>query len=1009
MTSGINLKEGSHTNTSLSELGRCLELVVTKQFDVSLLRTNKLTRLLLHDFAKKKCPVCIVVTLDPFGDERLINQTLKYINPVQFQKIKRKSLNFENSRVASRSPSVHLLPTDVMSQVEEMKARESMLKKKVLALEDAIITTENDVRTEMYKANEKQIGELKSKYKKENFKMKNELIRSSDSKVEELYRLYKSQIKALKDALDDKITDSAKISDELISEKQRATDLENTLQLTKKELKLSCAMSDTKIEDLSTSLGETKSVVKSIQNQLHLSKKKHLKVISLKDEVIEKLTTQNEKLMEQLEMKDDQLLQLDKLAFENKQLEENLQSETEKLQSELKLKDEHSEQLALITSENKKLHNELNVKCEEFSKLEVLHSISISDNQKVVGDMTAELKSLNEKILQLESENASADELKTKNESLRSSVEELQIKLEFQEREKSQLEVRQQVDADSIGTLTSQLQSKENVIVELNSKIKTITSELESLKQQLVEKESAEAKISILQASYESLEIKLELLEKEKHQLKTCQLQNVKAHDVLKEKLESEESKATLLVSQLDMAASQIETLKQQVIDKDASISKMGELEKMHYVLKEKLVSEESKITLLVSQLETATDEIESLKQQAVDKDASNSKVAELDAELEKQKKVVTMMNNFSSNHSTLDEKDKLIVELQSMVKILQEKLNENDTQILKLTGDYDDQVKEVKMYAKMLETYEETHTAQMEDVKAENEEQRKDFKEQLKDLEREANERMSASASQNSQLQDMITMLTEKLENKDADLEKLNSANDDLKLRLVSSEKELAALKEKHERNTRDLRARLENVTSKLALIGDPLKLGSQSQVTSKSLQKSTSNNNFGVGFSQILDDFDVYQDGNSSMFSNSSDVEVEAPVHVKMESQPKKNGSQSKKIASEKEPPSTRVSTRVRRKPVRYGTQEDEVEAISLLSSDDEDVTRGATRKRQPSFHKKKQPAPKKSIKKKPLAKVPKVKITAASQIVLNDDSKVSHELNFMRNNPFVEKENK
>ncbi|GME80349.1 unnamed protein product [Ambrosiozyma monospora] len=315
-------------------------------------------------------------------------------------------------------------------------------------------------------------------------------------------------------------------------------------------------------------------------------------------------------------------------------------------------------------------------------------------------------------------------------------------------------------------------------------------------------------------------------------------------------------------------------------------------------------------------------------------------------------------------------------------------------------------------MYAKMLETYEETHTAQMEDVKAENEAQLKDFKEQLENLEQETDEKLSASASQIAQLKDVIAVLTENLEKKDADLEKLNSANDDLKLKLASTEKEYAELKEKHERNTRDLRQRLENVTSKLALIGDPLKLGSQSQVSSKALQKSTSNNNFGVGFSQVLDDFDVYQDGNSSMLSSSDvevEVEVEAPVGAKVESQSKKTASQSKnakRSASQKAPSPVKVSTRIRRRPTRYG--DDEVEAISLLSSDDEDVTRGSSNKRQPSPRRKTQPAPKKSIKKKSPAKVPKAKIKAASQIVLNDESKVSHELNFMRNNPFVEKEN-
>ncbi|GME74975.1 unnamed protein product [Ambrosiozyma monospora] len=672
MTTGINLKESCHTNISLTELGRCLELIVTKQFDVSLLRTNKLTRLLLHDFAKKKCPVCVLVTLDPFGEESLINQTLKYINPVQYQKIKRRSLNFERSRVRSRSPSVHLLPNDMMNQVEEMKARESMLKKKVLDLEEAIVTTEKDVRTEMYKSNEKQIGELKAKYSQEKFKMKSDLIQSSDSKVEELYRLYKTQISTLKESLDDKVTESAKLSGELLSEKQRAADLENSLQLTKKEFKLASAMSDTKIEDLTISLNETKSVVESIQNQLHLSKKKHKEVISSKDKTIEKLTAQNEKLMEQLIiLKDVQLLEHNKLAFEKKQLEENLQSETKKLQTELKLKDEHNEQLEKLASENKKWHDELNAKCEEYSKLETLHLTSVSDNEKVVCDMTAQLKSLNEKILQLECENASADELKTKNESLQSSVKEMQIKLETIENEKFELDVNQRVNEHTHKGLKSQLQSNDILIYDSITKLDDITAKHNGPKEKL---ESEESKTSLLvsrldTANAEIENLKQQVIDKDASISKMGELE--KTHDVFKEKFESEESKTALLVSQLETVTAVIKTLKQQAADKDASISKMGELEKTHDVLKEQLQSEESEAGLLASQLETATAEIETLKQQIAKKDASNSKVIELEVQLEKQKLANAMMKDVSSNDSPAGEKDKQIAHLQSTITMI--------------------------------------------------------------------------------------------------------------------------------------------------------------------------------------------------------------------------------------------------------------------------------------------------------------------------------------------------
>lgn len=75
---------------STVDVGRCLELVVTKQFNNSLLRTNKLTRLVFNDYVRSRIPLSVVVCIDQCSDESTILKTLKYTNPVEHHMLQRK-------------------------------------------------------------------------------------------------------------------------------------------------------------------------------------------------------------------------------------------------------------------------------------------------------------------------------------------------------------------------------------------------------------------------------------------------------------------------------------------------------------------------------------------------------------------------------------------------------------------------------------------------------------------------------------------------------------------------------------------------------------------------------------------------------------------------------------------------------------------------------------------------------------------------------------------------------
>lgn len=200
-TSGRSLREAGHTNGSLTELGRCLELISMNQFHRTCLRTNKLTRLVLNDFVKNSNPVSILVTLDPFGELGLILQTLRYIDPIKHQVLQRRSL------LASKNKSNMLLNVPdpaLTTEIDKLRNSQKALKTKIQTLEGCIIDTEDRIRKELYNENEKKTTNLTIEHKEEIQRLKEKHVAQTDQKLQDQANSFNQLLLSLKAELNSK-------------------------------------------------------------------------------------------------------------------------------------------------------------------------------------------------------------------------------------------------------------------------------------------------------------------------------------------------------------------------------------------------------------------------------------------------------------------------------------------------------------------------------------------------------------------------------------------------------------------------------------------------------------------------------------------------------------------------------------------------------------------------------------------------------------------------------------
>jgi len=197
-TEGKEFKEGNYTNTSLTELGRCLALMKSKKFDRSLLRTSKLTRLLLTDlfgnFNQNK--IKILLTIDPFSSSSTISHALRYIQPVT-----KVTINSERNSVEPVSEQVFQLNEELKLNKEQNQALTKQLEENLQKLTEQ----EFQVRQELSEEYEHKINELDLKHTEELNNLKEQHQESLDMKLDLLSKDYGSMIEQLTNKHDDEM------------------------------------------------------------------------------------------------------------------------------------------------------------------------------------------------------------------------------------------------------------------------------------------------------------------------------------------------------------------------------------------------------------------------------------------------------------------------------------------------------------------------------------------------------------------------------------------------------------------------------------------------------------------------------------------------------------------------------------------------------------------------------------------------------------------------------------
>lgn len=197
-TEGKEFKEGNYTNTSLTELGRCLALMKSKKFDRSLLRTNKLTRLLLSDlfgnFNQNR--IKILLTLDPYSTLSTILHALRYIQPVS-----RVTINSERNSVEPESEQVLLLSEDVRL----LKEQNGNLTREVQEAKQALTTQEIDVRQELSEEYESKMRDLDIKHTTELNSLKDQHQSTIDQRLDLLAKDYEEKLEQKESEFQQKI------------------------------------------------------------------------------------------------------------------------------------------------------------------------------------------------------------------------------------------------------------------------------------------------------------------------------------------------------------------------------------------------------------------------------------------------------------------------------------------------------------------------------------------------------------------------------------------------------------------------------------------------------------------------------------------------------------------------------------------------------------------------------------------------------------------------------------
>lgn len=323
-TEGKEFKEGNYTNTSLTELGRCLVLMKSKKFDRSHLRTSKLTRLLLTDlfgnFTSNR--IKILLTLDPYSNMSSITHAIRYIQPISKVQIsERNSLDLDP------------LLVQYSEEVKVLRAMNEQLEKDNELAKDKVIEIEMEVRRDVTDVFEQQIQELetlhmqfvielKEKHEREVDEKLNMLSESYESKQQKLIADFETKRKELMDETMELTQEYESQTNKLIEQydtkhnmlirkyEEQLSDLQGQLSAVDVDGLMSCnGELFAKVAELEEKLQKSNEELKCLEKKLEESDKE-LKVFEKKDkknslkidELTEKLSPQKKRTSDQFEM-----------------------------------------------------------------------------------------------------------------------------------------------------------------------------------------------------------------------------------------------------------------------------------------------------------------------------------------------------------------------------------------------------------------------------------------------------------------------------------------------------------------------------------------------------------------------------------------------------------------------------------------------------------------------------------------------------------------------------------
>ncbi|ODV85167.1 hypothetical protein CANARDRAFT_28464 [[Candida] arabinofermentans NRRL YB-2248] len=648
-TSGINLKEGSFTNASLTQLGRCLELVATKQFNKSLLRTNKLTRLIFNDYVKSKSTISIIVTLDPKGEECLALQTLRYVNPIQYQKITRHSSSTPPSRSRSAHGQDPKVSAELLREVDSLRVYQLKLEHKLTSLEREVVETEIKVRRELYEEYEAKLNEISIEHKKEIFKLRESNNNSTDSKLEELSTIYKEKTQSLTDQLD--------------SKNRELSDLKNQLDSLKLEY-----------EELTSSNGQLKSEIMVTRDQASSENSKLSNLLESSKQEVEKFKAHVGNL-------ESQLAQL------KAQHEEDLVKINAKNLIELQtLKDSlaslHEGQLNEVNSALTKVQSQINEKDSSISKLQCETEALKSEYQSAASAKDSTISQQQSSITALENELA---ELKSqhseeKGESL-VTISRLEAELEGSKNNFSNSEASYLKDVERLKSeLFSSKQQLKDSELEYDNKVSTLQRQISSLQSEL---DSTNTMIQEFQVTHD---LQIEELHKNEQSL----------IDELEISKRNELQQATAEKDQ------QISNLQDELSKNLMTISKYEEEIRRKREKLEALGSEASRDNITLKRLESRVQNLESKNLEL------NASVANLEEELGRKNNVISSLKDGFNEQMVFaqeinqklakevdDLKQKLQKETSVVTEIDNDKVVEMEKQIKELQSQLDSKSKE--------------------------------------------------------------------------------------------------------------------------------------------------------------------------------------------------------------------------------------------------------------------------------------------------------------------------